>query len=460
MPLEERTREIAVGLFELVASLPIISPHGHVDPGMLVANGRFSSAADLFIYHNHYVTRLLHADGVDLSLVRAPRISGSEVEAREHAIRAWEIFGSRWHLFAGTSSGYWFVRELRDIFEIEDDFSSDSAERIRLQIEEKLDRPEFRPRALFEKFDIQLLATTDSPADDLEAHRALNAGLITGRIAPTLRPDAFINPLASGWKSRIEQLCAQTGEPLTQEGFVSSLAKRREYFIRNGAVSVDIGAEDAFTTVLDDAQANSLFQQALRGEMDAAAARTFRGHMIAELVRQSCDDGLVITFHVGVHRNHSSATFGSFGADVGADIPIRAEFTNNLKPVLERYGLHPNLNLILFSLDESTWSRELAPLAGFYPSVYIGAPWWFLDAPFSARRFREATVETAGFYRGSGFIDDTRAFLSIPARHEMARRVDSAFLAELVIRGQITLSEAEQVAVDLVTTIPERAFKL
>lgn len=460
MPLDERTRDYAVGLFELVSDLPIISPHGHVDPLILLENKPFGSAADLFIYHNHYVTRLLHADGVPLGQVRAPSPELSETAKGEHAKKAWQVFASRWHLYAGTASGHWFVRELRDIFGISAEFSQDSAETIREAIEAKLQTNEFLPRALFKSFNIELLATTDSPVDALGAHSALNAGLLSGRIAPTLRPDAFINPLATGWRQRIEELCKQTGEPVTQRGFVSALARRREFFISRGAFSVDIGAEDAFTTCLDDAEANRLFDGALRGKLSGAEARIYRGHMISELIRQSCDDGLVITFHVGVHRNHSSETFAQFGADTGHDIPIRAEFTNNLRPVLERYGLHPNLNLILFSLDESTWSREVAPLAGFYPSVYIGAPWWFLDAPFSARRFREATVETAGFYRGSGFIDDTRAFLSIPARHEMARRVDSAFLAELVTRGQLTLGQAEKIAVDLVTAIPKRAFKL
>lgn len=241
---------------------------------------------------------------------------------------------------------------------------------------------------------------------------------------------------------------------------MAALANRREFFKSKGGFSVDIGAEDAFTTILSPFEASRLFETALRGELTALEAKLYRGHMVSELIRLSCDDSLVITLHVGVHRNHSTETFEKFGADTGHDIPIRAEFTANLKPVLDAYGLHPNLNLILFSLDETTWSREIAPLAGFYPSVFVGAPWWFYDAPFAARRFREATVETAGFYRGSGFIDDTRAFLSIPTRHDMSRRVDSAFLAELVSRGQLSLGEAERISVDLVTKIPKRAFKL
>lgn len=459
MPLDPAARSIAQGLLGLVADLPIISPHGHVDPQLLLQNQPFESAADLFIYHNHYVTRQLHADGVDLAQLRMPQ-SGSADELKTHAATAWQIMADRWHLFAGTASGYWFVRELRDVFGINEEFSSKAAASIREQIEAKLQSPEMLPRALFEKFNIEVLATTDSPIDDLAAHRELAKLNLPGRVLPTLRPDAFINPTAAGWRERIEQLLAMTSNPATQAGFVTALAQRRQFFIENGSFSLDIGAESAYTTILSDSDAEQLFQLALKGQLSPEQAVQYRGHMISELIAQSCEDGLVTTLHVGVHRNHSTETFEKFGPDSGHDIPIRAEFTKNLQPVLERYGLNKNLHLILFALDETTWSREIAPLAGFYPSVFIGAPWWFFDAPSAARRFREATVETAGFYRGSGFIDDTRAFLSIPTRHEMSRRVDSAFLAEMVVQKRITLAQAEKIAVDLVTSIPKRAFKL
>jgi glucuronate isomerase len=455
MPLNPEARTIAQDLYARVAKLPIISPHGHVDPKLLLENKPFESAADLFIYHNHYVTRLLHADGVELGSVRRPAASNPE-----HARLAWKILGDRWYLFAGTASGYWFVRELRDVFGISEEFSAQSAEVIRQQIEERLQDPEFLPRALFSKFNIEILATTDSPTDDLSDHRALAKSGLAGRVLPTFRPDSFISANSSGWSERVSLILSQTGESMTQRGFVSALAKRRAYFIEHGAFSVDIGAESAYTTILSDAQAEEFFQLGLKGALTETQALEYRGHMISELVRQSCEDGLVVTLHVGVHRNHSSETFANFGPDSGADIPLQAEFTKNLQPVLKRYGLNPNLHLVLFSLDETTWSREVAPLAGFYPSVFIGAPWWFLDAPSSARRFREATVDIAGFYRGSGFIDDTRAFLSIPTRHDMARRVDCAFLAELVVQRRISLSQAENIAVDLVTRVPKRAFKL
>lgn len=459
MPLDAKTRDLAVGLFSLVSDLPIISPHGHVDPNLLLENKPFESAAELFIYFNHYITRLMHADGVSLSEVLKPAgLSGAELEA--HGRNAWQQFANRWHHYAGTASGYWFVRELRSVFGIEEEISSENAQRLYDQIQAELQSERMLPRQLFRDFNIEVLATTDSPTDDLAAHQGLAKLDLGGRVAPTFRPDAFINPLAPGWAERIAQVVAMTADPLSQRGFVQSLAKRREFFRDNQGFSVDIGAESAFTTILDEATAQQLFELGLKGALTQTQALQYRGHMISEMIRMSCDDGLVITLHVGVHRLHSTETFQKFGPDTGHDIPIQAEFVKNLHPVLERYGLNPNLQLILFSLDETTWSREVAPLAGFYPSVFVGAPWWFYDAPDATKRFRHAVTDTAGFYRGSGFIDDTRAFLSIPTRHEMARRIDSAFLAELVTQRRISLATAERVAVDLVTTVPKRAFKL
>jgi glucuronate isomerase len=390
----------------------------------------------------------------------APSAELSVQERELHARDAWQLFAERWHLYAGTSSGYWFVRELRDVFGISQEFSAAAASDIYDQISALIASAEFRPRELFKTFNIELLATTDSPADSLESHAALAELDLGGRVVPTLRPDAYLNPLASGWAERVQALTAQTGHPCTQAGLVESLAARREFFKAHGSFSIDIGAESAYTTILSSEQSQRLFEGALTGTLSPADALTYRGHMIGEMIRLSCDDGLVVTLHVGVHRNHSTETFQKFGADTGHDIPLTAEFTKNLHPVLERYGLNPNLHLVLFSLDETTWAREVAPLAGFYPSVFVGAPWWFLDAPAAARRFREAVTDTAGFYRGSGFIDDTRAFLSIPARHDMARRVDSAFLGDLVAQRRVTLAEAEQIIVDTVTRIPKRAFKL
>jgi glucuronate isomerase len=174
----------------------------------------------------------------------------------------------------------------------------------------------------------------------------------------------------------------------------------------------------------------------------------------------SLDDRLVMTLHTGVHRNTHRPTLERFGPDTGHDIPFAVDYATNLQPLLEAVGTHPNFQLVLFTIDETTYSREIAPLAGFYPSIYIGAPWWFLDAPDAMARFRAATTETAGFSRSAGFIDDTRAFCSIPARHDAARRTDAAYLARLVAEHRITEDRAHEIIVDLVDAAPRRAFTL
>lgn len=459
MPVDPVTRGVAEDLYAQIADLPIISPHGHVDPQMLLENKPFESAADLFLYQNHYITRLLHADGVRLSEILRPAEQSVD-ELQNHGRAAWQLFADRQLLFSGTASGYWFARELKSVFGIEEPLNSWNAQQVYETIQARLNEPEMLPQNLFREFQIQVLATTDAPSDTLEAHRKLAELELGGRVVPTFRPDLYINPAATGWVPRTLQLIEGAGQPTSQQGFVAALAERRQFFIERGAFSIDIGAETAYTEILDSGEAEKLFQGAISGNLTEAQQLSYRGHMIAEMIRMSCDDGLTVTLHVGVHRNHSASTLERFGPDTGHDLPIQAEFVRNLHPVLNRYGDNPNLHLILFALDETTWAREIAPLAGFYPSVFVGAPWWFLDAPDAALRFRRSVTDSVGFYRGSGFIDDTRAFLSIPTRHDMARRIDAAFLAELVQQCRISLAEAQQIAVDTVTTIPRRAFKL
>jgi glucuronate isomerase len=450
-------RAIAEELYASVAGLPIISPHGHVDPSLLLENKPFANPAELFIFFDHYVTRLLHSEGFGLEFF-GKGAAGATADPR----KAWNILCSNWHMLLGTSSGYWLTHEFSTLFGISEAPSAENADRLYDLIATELLEPRMLPRALFESFNIEFLATTDDPCDDLAGHQALAADAsFSGRIAPTFRPDAYLDPRAKGWTANVNRLLAAAGESKrTYAGFIRALENRRAHFKANGAVSCDHGVLEAYTTILSEAKASELFDGAIAGKLTDVEKREFAGHMLAEMARMSTEDGLVMTIHAGVIRNHSTATFNEFGPDTGHDIPVAAEFTNNLRPMLEAYGMHPNLTAILFSLDETTWSREVAPLASFYPSVRIGAPWWFLDAPDSATRFREATTEIAGFYRGSGFIDDTRAFLSIPARHDMARRVDCAFLARLVAEGRLTLEQARTVAVDLVVSIPRKAFKL
>lgn len=450
---EPAIRALASELYKSVAKLPVVSPHGHVDPRLLLENQPFANPAELFIFFDHYVTRLLHANGVPLV----------EVRAGANPRQAWAHLSNNWIKFAGTASGYWLQHVFETLFDLTAGLSPETADQTYDLIDAKLKLPEFLPRALFQQFDIQLLATTDDPVDDLSAHRELAqlAGF-EGKVIPTFRPDRYLDPRVPGWTQNVSQLIKSAGirEAPSYSNYIAALENRRAFFKQHGAVSTDHGVFEPYTQVLDCDQASQLFDRLLTGTATSAESRDFAGHMLTEMARMSTNDGLVMTIHAGVYRNHSSATHKSFGPDTGHDIPVRAEFTQNLRPLLEAYGQHPNLTVILFSLDETTWARELAPLAGFYQSVLVGAPWWFHDAPDAAKRFRRAVTDTIGFYRGSGFIDDTRAFLSIPARHDMARRIDCNFLAELVFEGRLTVAQATQIASDLVVSVPRKAFKL
>jgi glucuronate isomerase len=460
LPSDTATRRVARQLYEQVAELPIISPHGHVDPALLLENQPFADAAELFIAHDHYVTRLIHAAGVPLIELGIPdRTSGAPV-ASPRAV--WRTFCAHWYLFAGTASGYWLQTVLADLFGLDQDPCDQNADALFDAIQAALVTDDFRPRALFDRFRIEVLATTDDPMDDLARHDALAADpTFRARVIPTFRPDAYLDPLASGWSDRLAALADWHGSaPASYDGYIEALAARRRYFIEHGAVSADHGVMQPLTLELSKPEASALFSRARGGELSEEEARTFSAHMLLEMARMSVEDGLVMTIHPGVFRNHSSDTLRRFGANTGHDIPVSTSFVHGLRPLLERFGTNPDFHLVLFSVDEGVFSREIAPLAGFYPSVYIGAPWWFLDAPDAVLRFRAAVTETAGFYRGAGFVDDTRAFLSIPVRHDMSRRLDSTFLARLVREGRLELAAAERIAVDLVTTLPRKAFKL
>jgi glucuronate isomerase len=456
LPSDPETRSIARALFDRVEGLPIISPHGHVSPNLLADDQRFPDPAELFIVHDHYVTRLLHAAGVDLGdlgVGKAPSADPRQV---------WRAFARNWHLYAGTASGYWLTHELVTLFGIEEEPSEETADALYDRISSRLSEDAFGPRALFDRFGIEVLATTDDPLDDLAAHAALAADPgFRGRVLPTFRPDAYLDPATPAFRESVERLANSSQFPVDDfAGYLRGLEERRAYFIEHGAVSADHGVLEPFTIDLDETDASALYRRAVAGSLSADEARVFRGHMLFQMARMSVADGLVMTVHPGVSRNHSPRTFERFGPDTGHDIPVSTEYTANLRPLLERFGLEKDFHLILFTVDETSFSREIAPLAGFYPSVYIGAPWWFLDAPDAIQRFRSAVTETAGFYRGSGFIDDTRAFLSIPARHDTARRVDAGFLARLVREGRVSLQQAERIVVDLVDSIPRKAFKL
>lgn len=458
LPAEPGLRAIARELYDAVRERPIISPHGHVPARLLSDDERFPDPTGLLITPDHYVTRLLHADGVSLHDLGVGRGVLTEDDSRA----AWRLLCERWQLFRGTPVRYWLEAELAEIFAVTERPSAVNADALYDQLQERLSWPAYRPRELLRRFGISVLATTDDPADDLAAHRALAADpSVEARVIPTFRPDRLLEPGHEGWRAAVDRLGEVTGiETGEYAGFVRALEERRRYFIEHGAVCADHGHDDAAAEPLDAGEATRIFATASAGQATDAEATAFRRHMLVEMARMSCEDGLVMTIHPGSLRDHHPASLRTYGPDVGADIPRRTEYTRALRPLLERYGTHPNLQLVLFTLDEAVWSRELAPLAGFYPSVYVGAPWWFLDAPDAILRFRAAVTETAGFSRMSGFVDDTRALCSIPARHDMSRRLDAAFLARLVGEHRLDLDEALETAIALVDELPRRAFRL
>ncbi len=452
LPVEPDVRDIARELYSRIATAPIISPHGHVPATLLAEDAPFEEPASLLLARDHYIHRMLHAEGVDLS-----EVTGEQVNPR----RAWRLLGRHFHALDGTASSYWLQDQLRTVFGVDEAFTEASADDIYERVSTRLAAPEYRPRALFERFDIAVLATTDDPLDDLVAHERLRTDpSFRGRVVPTFRPDAYIDADGAGFISAVTRLLAATGQASTFAGYLAALRERRAYFVDRGAVSLDVGVVDAFTVDLTSSEAEIIFQRVLRGSATPSERRAFRGHAVLQLAGMCLDDGLTMTLHAGVFRNHSPQTHTRYGPDMGHDIPTAVTFTEPLKPLLDRFGLDPRLRLILFCIDELAYSREIAPLAGFYPSVFVGAPWWFLDAPDSLLRWRSAVTEIAGFYRTSGFIDDTRAFLSIPSRHDVARRVDAAFLARYVSQGRLRVAEAERIMDDTVDAIPRRAFGL
>ncbi|GAA3725328.1 glucuronate isomerase [Spinactinospora alkalitolerans] len=458
LPADPGVLAIARRLYGAVRDLPIISPHGHVDPRMLLDNVPFSDPAALFVTPDHYVTRLLHASGVPLDVLGVGRGPLSEDSARE----AWRQLCSHWDVFRGTPVRYWLESELAEIFDVAVRPSAHSADAIYDHLAERLVHDAYHPRALFDRFRISVLATTDDPCDDLSAHTGLAADPAwSGRVIPTFRPDRYLEVVRPGWAGAVARLGdvadVDTG---TYPGWVTAMELRRRYFIEHGATSADHSHEDVRTDPLDSGEADRIHRAALAGTATRAESVALRRHMLLEMARMSTEDGLVMTLHPGVRRGHHRPTLEAYGSDTGHDIPLRGDFTDPLRPLLERFGTHPNLHLVLFTVDETVFSRELAPLSGFYPSVYVGAPWWFLDAPDAIRRYRSAISETTGFSRTSGFIDDTRAFCSIPARHDMSRRLDSGYLAQLVAEYRLDEDEALETITDLVNGRPREVFKL
>ncbi|RDI98909.1 glucuronate isomerase [Dyella solisilvae] len=456
---EPTQRAIARRLYAQVSGLPIISPHGHTDPSWFAGNAPFANATELLLVPDHYVFRMLYSQGIPLDALGIPRRDGSraDVDPRE----AWRVFASHFHLFRGTPSSMWLNHVFHDVFGLRVRLDASTADQYFDHINAALQTPDFRPRALFERFNIELIATTESPLDPLEHHAAIRESGWGGRVITAYRPDAVVDPEHEQFPDALRQFGELTGEDVYNwDGYLRAHRQRRAFFAAAGATSTDHGHPTAATANLSPAEARRLFDTVVRGEATAAQAELFRAQVLTEMAAMSLDDGLVMQLHPGCFRNHNLGLFEHFGRDKGADIPLRTEYVHALKPLLDRFGNEPGFQLILFTLDESTYSRELAPLAGHYPSLLLGPAWWFHDAPEGMWRFREQTLASGGFYNTVGFNDDTRAFLSIPARHDVARRIDCAVLAKLVSEHRMEEDEAAELAVELAYRLPKKAYRL
>lgn len=445
-------KNVALELYDLVRDLPIVSPHGHVDPALFVDPAfRFGNPVELLIQPDHYLLRMLNSQG----------ISYERLLSKENPRHIWQLFADNFHLFLGTPSGLWLTDELESVFGVEAKLTSATAHQIYDQIEAALQSPGFSPRALYERFHVAVLATTDAATDTLEHHHIIRESGWAGRIIPTFRPDGVTNLDAPGWRQNIDRLSAVSGISIIDyRSYIAAIEARRSYFISMGATATDSAAVTPAFAPLIPIEADQIFQRALSGKISEDDIARFTANMLYEMARMSVEDGLVMQLHPGSRRNHNTQVFSMYGADRGFDFPVPTEYTDNLRPMLESFGNHPKFTLILFTLDETTYSRELAPLAGAYTALKLGPPWWFHDSWNGIRRYFDQIMETAGIYNTAGFNDDTRAFLSIPARHDVWRRASANWLAGLQVRGMIDRADALTLVVEMAVGLATKAYKL
>ena len=452
-------RALARELYASVADLPLVCPHGHVPPALLADNEPFPEPTALFITPDHYIFRMLYSQGVRMENLGIPTRDGTTVEGDPRTV--WQRVADHYHLFLGTPTRAWLDYVFAEVFGVEQALSSDTAMAIYEHVDARLQEPDFRPRALFDRFNIEVLTTTDGAADSLDEHRRIRESDWGGRVIPCFRPDAVFRIASPTWSAELDRLAdAADAEIGSYAGFVRVLEERRAFFKSMGATSTDHAVVEPFTHRLSDAEAGRLFQRALAGDATPEDQTAFEAHMLMEMARMSTEDGLVMQLHPGAFRNHNGRVFSRFGPDMGGDIPLATEYTRNLQALLNAYGSDPRLTLVVFTLDESTYARELAPLAGHYPALRLGPAWWFHDSIEGMRRYRERTTETAGIYNTAGFNDDTRAFLSIPARHDLSRRVDANWLAGLVAEHRVSQADAHRMARALAYDLVRETYKL
>ena len=459
LPFPSEQRSIAWEIYSETKDLPLICMHGHVEPEAFADDIPFADPAQLLIVPDHYVFRMLASQGIEPARLGVPRLDGGPVETDSRKI--WRTFCENWKLFRGTPSRYWLEHELVEVFGVDLVPSAETADAIYDQIDACVADPGFRPRALLDRFNIEVISTTDAATSDLQHHAKLAADGLGERVFPTFRPDAVAYLDRPTWRADIEKLANLTGiETTTYDGFLDALRSRRAAFVEAGARATDHGHLLADTAPIEVSAARELYSRVVGGaDASAAEVDAFAANMLYQMAEMSCEDGLVMQIHPGVLRDHNPAIWRTYGSDKGYDIPVQTEFTRALRPMLERFGTDSRFRVILFTVDETAYSRELAPIAGTYPSVRLGAPWWFLDSPEGMRRFREFAVETAGFYNTSGFVDDTRAYASIPARHDLSRRVDAGYLARLVVEHRLSMEEAVETAIDLAYNLPKESYQ-
>jgi glucuronate isomerase len=459
-PTDRDTRAITRRLYESVCKLPIISPHGHTDPQWFAQDAPFANASELLLQPDHYVFRMLYSQGIPLEALGLTPVSASG-EAPVDPREAWRILAGHYHLFRGTPSRMWLDWVFAEGFGLDVQLTAETSDLYYDRITDALATPAYRPRALFDRFNIEVITTTESPLDTLEHHRAIRASGWAGRVLTAYRPDPVIDPEYEGFRHNLARFADLTGEDtFSYAGYLAAHRNRRAFFADHGATSTDHGHPTALTADLSKAEAEALFARVIRPDVTAQDAELFRAQMLTEMAGMSVDDGLVMQIHPGALRNHNPQVFARFGRDKGADMPMRTDYVHALRPLLARHGNNPDLTIILFTLDETVYARELAPLAGHYPALKLGPAWWFHDSPEGMRRFRLSMTETAGFYNTVGFNDDTRAFLSIPARHDVARRIDCGFLATLVAEHRLEEWEAAELAHELSYTLAKKAYRL
>jgi glucuronate isomerase len=455
------TRSLARELYEGTRELPIVSPHGHVDAAMLAANEAFADPASLIVTPDHYILRLLYSRGVSMESLGVKRLDDANIGVEQDPKKIWRTFADNWQLFRATPTSAWIEYELHEVFGIDKPLTGENAAAVYDAIAERLESPEFRPQALMKRFSVEFLATTDGASDSLQSHASLRSANLGTRIAPTFRPDALMAIGSNEWPKELKRFADAVGSEIkTYADFISGIGKRRAEFKAAGATATDHALVTPHTERLVDADIERIFTRAMEGNANRHDQSRFEAHMLMEMAAQSTEDGLVMQLHAGALRNHNEELYKRYGPDRGGDIPVATEFTRNLRQLLNAYGNDSRFRLIVFTLDESAYSRELAPLAGQYPAMLLGAPWWFNDSIEGMARFRRETTGTAGIENTAGFTDDTRAFCSIPARHDLSRRVDANYLAGLVAKHVVSITDAREMARLLAYDLAKRAYRI